>query len=168
MVLFVWQTLLEHRGFPRVSLVHWMGLSDSSLHPDGSSLPGLRPAAQGHLLIGQSCCLTCEWQMPFLNSRFCCTYCPVPAVLRHLLTGQSCSLTYDWQFPFSNSWFCCTYSLFMMYGPMAYGFHLRILIQTSLVPDIWGGKCSYCMKASKKTNQVAIGRSWSRCFQLIA
>lgn len=152
---------------PHVSLVHWMALSVSSLHPDGSSLPSLGPAVLGHL-IGQSYCLTYDWQVPFPNSRFCSTYCPMPAALEHLLVDQSCCLTYDWQLPFPNSLFCSSYCLFLMYGLMAYGSHLEILIHTSLVSDVWIGKHSYCMKASSKTNQVAIGTSWSRCFQLIA
>lgn len=169
MVLFVWQMLAGSQWVPSsVSLVYCMAFSDSSIYPDGSSISSLRPAEQGHLLIGQSCCLSYDWQVPLPNSRFCSTYCPMPAVPGHLLSGQACCLTYEWQFPFPNSWFCSTYSLFLMYGLMAYSSHLKILILASLVPDVWVGKHSYCMKASSKINQVAIETLWSRCFQLIA
>lgn len=90
---------------PCVSMVRWMVLSDSRLHPDGSSLPSFWLAVLGHLLFGQSCCLICDWQLTFPNSRFCSTYCPMPVVLGHLLFDQSCCLMYDWQVPFPNSWF---------------------------------------------------------------
>lgn len=39
---------------------------------------------------------------------------------------------------FQTADFISTYSLFLMYGPMAYGSHFRIQIQTSLMPEVWG------------------------------
>lgn len=94
---------------PCLSLVLWVALSDSTLYPDGFTHPSLWPAALGHLLIGQSCCLAYDWQVSFPNSRFCSTYCPMPAVLGRFPIGQSCYLKYDWQVPFPAGFVVSTF-----------------------------------------------------------